>query len=195
MDPLAIVTDVEAITGELVDDDDVSRVSRLIEMASAAVRTFTAQTLSLVEGDQVWVPSSGTSLLVLPERPVLDVTAVEVEWGEALFTWDAFGRLRRLDGLEWGRTNAPVWVTYSHGYDPIPADVVGLVAGKVANHLTGVAGNPGGLRALQVGAMSETYGNAVGTPAAVGPMALSKDEKEVLRPYRLGAMSLSVSEP
>lgn len=159
----------------------------------------------------MWLPSSGTALLVLAERPVVDVERVVIErfaldWfrarrdddelgdAEGRFTWDAFGHLRRLDGATWGRRYDPVWVTYSHGYDPVPDDIVGLVAAKVAGFVGASEANPSGLRALQVGAMSETYGNAAGTDAALGPGALTKPERDALRAggYRLESVTADI---
>lgn len=214
--PLASVEDVETLYGP-VPDGDVARVGRLLEMASAAVRRFTRQTLSLVVDDVVNIPSSGTTVLVLAERPVVSVDRVEVQHGPGWwwfdgspdelparagwaapdlgrFTWDAFGQLRRLDGLTWGARFDPVEVTYTHGYDPVPADLVGLVAGKVASFMAGAAANPEGLRSLQVGAMSETYSNPIGSAAAIGPAALSEAEQDMLRDggYRLGSVSADI---
>ena len=75
--PFATWDDVAAIVGR--DPGDPVRVDRLLAMASAAVRAWARQTISLVEDDEVWLPSTGTALLVLAERPVVDVERVEIE--------------------------------------------------------------------------------------------------------------------
>lgn len=208
--PLATVADVEALYGPM-DEASVDQVTRLLGVASAAVRRYTRQVLSPVADDTVVVPSSGTTVLALGQRPVVAVASVAVQshwgWGgwwptepaplagwhdAGRFTWDAWGTLRRLDGLVWGRKYDPVQVVYSHGYDPVPADVVGLVAGKVASFLAGTAANPDGLRSLQVGAMSETYANAAGSAAALGPAGLTEAEREQLDDYRLRAVAVDI---
>lgn len=189
---LAATHDVEVVLGRLLSDDEVERVNAFLAATSAAVRRQTRQTLSEVKEHEVVVRSAGSSVLVLAERPVTDVAHVTLPCREAFparFSWDAFGHLVRLDGLPWGVRYDPVTVVYTHGWNPVPDDVVGLVAAKVAGYLATTAVNPGGLKALQVGAMSETYANAAGSEVAVGPGALTKAEREALSGYRLGSMA------
>ena len=192
---LAEVRDVEVMLGRLLSDDEVERVSAFLAMTSTAVRRHTHQTLSEVKEHEVTVSSTGSSVLVLAERPVTDVSLVVLHRAEILppyFTWDSFGHLTRLDGWPWGLRYDPITVVYTHGWNPIPDDVVGLVAAKVAGFLTTSAVNPGGLRALQVGAMSETYSNAAGTDVALGPGALTRSEREALTGYRLGSIAAQI---
>jgi hypothetical protein len=82
-------------------------------------------------------------------------------------------------------------------YAPLPDDLVGLVAAKVAGFLSGQAVNPDGLRSLQTGAMSETYANATGTAQALGPGVLSDVEQQALRAagYRQGATTVLIGRP
>jgi hypothetical protein len=76
----------------------------------------------------------------------------------------------------------------------VPADLVGLVAAKVAGSLTSSGANPGGLRSLQTGAMSETYSNSAGTVASLGAAALTEEERAYLRAagYRRGVFSVAM---
>lgn len=207
---LATVNDVEVFTGPL-SDDDAARVAVWLGQASAAVRRFTGQTISLVEDDEVTFPSTGTTVLVLGQRPVRAVSNVTVEmwptqpwqdveraragWADPRlghFTWDAYGRLNRLDGMTWGRKCDPVTVIYTHGWDPVPGDVVGLVAAKVALFRAGLEANPEGLKSLQVGAMSQSFANVGGSEAALGPGALTKAEQDALRDYRQTAVAAQI---
>jgi hypothetical protein len=213
-DALASIADIETLFGP-IPIDDYPKVQRLIEWASAAVRRYCRQTISLMLEHEITIPSTGTIALVLPERPVIAVESVTVLMGpvdwheyapmgglevragwatEGRFTWDAWGRLTRLDGLRWGSKFDPVEVVYSHGYDPIPGDIVGLVAGKVSSFLGAAGSNPTGLKSLQTGAMSETYANAAGTASSLGPGVLTEAEKEILRDggYRLSATSVQM---
>jgi hypothetical protein len=197
--PLATVADVQLLHGPFADEE-LDKVRALLDQASGAVRRFCRQTLSLVVDDEVVVLSTGTTFLELAERPVLEVTEVEVlttgaegSWAAGAFTWDGAGQLHRVDGLTWGQRYDPVAITYTHGFDPIPADLAGLVAAKVAQTIAGNEANPGGLRSLQTGAMSETYSNAAGNVASLGAAALTADERDYLRAagYRRTATSVA----
>jgi hypothetical protein len=197
--PLATVADVQLLHGPF-QDEELDKVARLLDMASGAVRRYCRQTLSLVVDDEVALLSTGTAFLELAERPVLAVCEVEVmtpwaegSWPAGHFTWDGAGQLHRVDGLTWGHRYDLVVVTYTHGFNPVPADLSGLVAAKVAQTLAGNEANPGGLRSLQTGAMSETYSNAAGNVASLGAAALTEDEREYLRAagYRRTATSVA----
>jgi hypothetical protein len=197
--PLATVADVQLLHGPF-EDQELDKVARLLDMASGAVRRYCRQTLSFVPDDQVALLSNGTTFLELAERPVVAVLEVEVlttwaegAWPEGAFTWDSAGQMHRVDGLTWGHRYDVVMVTYSHGFDPVPADLSGLVAAKVAQTLAGNEANPGGLRSLQTGAMSETYSNAAGNVASLGAAALTEDERDYLRAagYRRTANSVA----
>jgi hypothetical protein len=196
LDPLATVEDVKTLAGPELDVDP-ARCERLLEMASATVRGWTYQTISQVIDDGVIVISEGGDELVLAERPVLEVSFVQVEHDEPVYavSWDSFGHLRRRDGLGFGRRGDHVAVTYSHGWDPVPDGVVALVAAKVAGFLAAGDANPGNLKNLQVGAMSESYGNAAGTDVAIGPGALTQAEKTALTRYRLGSLAAAIGPP
>jgi hypothetical protein len=76
----------------------------------------------------------------------------------------------------------------------VPADLSGLVAAKVAGALAGSGANPGGLRSLQTGAMSETYSNSAGTVASLGAAALTEEERSYLRAagYRRAIISVQM---
>ena len=201
---LASIADVEAITGASIDPADQPRVERLLAMASAAIRGWTHQTLSFVRDHEVTVPSSGTELLMLAELPVQDVTSIETlfgldwwwadeselihstdpsgwnDWGR--FSWDAAGRLRRLDGRRWGLPNDPVTVTYSHGWKEIPADIIAVCAAKVGNAVASAEVNPEGLRSVTIG----DYTRAFADPSA-STGVLNDGEKAILARYRAGA--------
>lgn len=73
--PLATVEDVELLHGPVADEDR-DQVSRLHEVASAAVCRFCRQTLTWVEDDDVTFVADGTATLLLGQRPVLSVSEV-----------------------------------------------------------------------------------------------------------------------
>jgi hypothetical protein len=195
--PLATRADVAALAGTDVSLVAPDRIDRLLEMASAAVRNWTHQSISLVIDDDVIVISDGTAELVLAERPVVEVSFAQVEDREPVgdLSWDSFGHLRRRDGLPWGQRYDHVAVTYTHGWDPVPDDVAGLVAAKVALFLAATEANPSGLSKVQTGVISATYGNVAGTEAALGPGALTQAEKDALHDYRLGSLAAGIGPP
>ena len=92
-----------------------ARGDLLLESASAIIRNHCRQTLHLVENDEVELRGTRSQRLMLPERPVVDVTSVQVG-GVAVEDWS-----RVRDGLwrsgGWGGPSTLVEVTYSHGFD------------------------------------------------------------------------------
>ncbi len=145
-DTFATVQDLATWLQRTLADDDAA-ANLALEVATAAIRREAHQTISLVDDDPVVLTGNWGGSLWLPERPVLDVTAVQVTNGrvdaaswltaETLavgsYVWARNGLLQRASGW-WGGSEASVLVTYSHGYETIPGDIRGLclqVAGEV----------------------------------------------------------------
>lgn len=162
-----------------------------LDGASAAIRTYTHQTISAVAGEVktfTFSRSFGarrtyTDLIFLPELPVTAVASVVVD-GVTLvpnvdYTWDgATGILRRLNG--WWDSGAPVTtvvVTYSHGYGAVPDDVKGVCL-ALAGRLYQSAGVEGRIE-YSVGNYAEKS-----DPAAV-TSGLDVDEMRALDGYRV----------
>jgi hypothetical protein len=105
-----------ATLAEFVGDDslDGARGAQLLESASAIIRNHCRQTLHRVENDEVELRGTRSQKLMLPERPVVDVTSVKVG-GVEVSDWT-----RVRDGLfrngGWGGPSTLVEVTYSHGF-------------------------------------------------------------------------------
>ena len=105
-----------ATLAQFVEDDslDGPRGALLLEAASAIIRTHCRQTLHRVDNDQVELRGTRSQKLLLPERPVVDVTSVKVGGVEV----DDWSRVR--DGLfrsgGWGGPSTLIEVTYSHGF-------------------------------------------------------------------------------
>ena len=170
---LASVADVEARTGETYAGAALTKVQALLRDASAAVRRATRQTISLVEDDEIVLAGDGSTLMVLPERPVVAVAGVAVA-GRAVTGWT--NTSRGLVGLPWGPGDFTV--TYTHGYDEIPDDVVAVVCALVIRALTLTPG----VRSTSntIGDYSESVTFAGDVPGA-DPMALTDAERESLR--------------
>lgn len=114
-DQLAAPADLIAYLDE--PDLGIGQATTLVEMATAIVQAAAGQRLVEVAGEQVTIMGTTESWLALPERPVSDVTAVEID-GEAVTDFKRFGaRLWRASG--WASSiyePSEVAVTYSHGY-------------------------------------------------------------------------------
>jgi len=177
---LASTDDFEMVTGAMPDE---FRVSRLLEMASAAVRRYTGQVISTVAGDVALVPAFGAFAVVLPQRPVTAVSAVTIDGVTQLpadYNWTRSGALT-TDLNTWG--NLPLTVTYDHGYTEIPDDIVQVVC-SVANR---AVVNPSGIRSETVGGYSVVH-----TIPATG-MTLTRAEQQALESYRRPGRSVWMS--
>ncbi|MFF3928566.1 hypothetical protein [Streptomyces hirsutus] len=180
-----------------------------LRVASAAIRRFTGQTLSFVEDDTV-VLEGGERALVLPQRPVvvdtehpltvveipdgtgLEVPAVEnrdyIRQGSELRRGQPLYDLSRTMGWPFNRPLG-IWadrvrVTYSHGYQEIPDDVLGVCLDLASATLS----NPRRLRSESAGATSVTY-----TVETFGTGSLTSDHRKILRAFRRTGMSVRLS--
>lgn len=126
--PLISSQDIEARLGRPLTAAETARVDALIADASAEVRAYTGQLIT-VGTSTVTLPVVG-GRVTLPQRPVNAVAAID---GEPVDEPDLVGAtLRGLSGCE-------VTVTYQHGYDQVPDDIVSVVAAMV---LRGLATSP-----------------------------------------------------
>lgn len=167
------------------DPDRVLRVNRVLEMASAVVRAYTGQFFELVSNEVVVLYPDNDGWYRLPQRPIVNVTAIADQDAVNLMTTYAFdleGWLRNFP--LYPLAPRPRWpfssisVTYSHGYAVIPADVVMVVCSMAGRSVS----NPVGIRSESVGDYSVSY-SVPGTGEAIG-LALSRPEMDVLRSYR-----------
>lgn len=187
MAALATTDDVALRIGRTFTSDEEDRVQALLDDASAAVRAYTGQTFTLVEDDEVRLRARNGGVR-LPQRPVVDVTAVaDVDGNTVIFDWDAsdtvylagLSEAVRFD-IEPFRTRTPfVDVTYSHGYESVPADIVAVVCQIVGRAF----GRPADATAVTQESIAG-YSYSIGGAAAQGPLGLMANEREVLDRYR-----------
>jgi hypothetical protein len=91
---------------------DTPRMQALLDLASGRIRQFTNQTLSVVLGDQVEFGPRFSTLLVLPQVPVLAVSSITVDAVAVTdFNWFRWGNV--FGTTDW--TEGAI-VTYDHGY-------------------------------------------------------------------------------
>ncbi len=195
MSAFCTAADVAAFLQIEVTEYDAA-LERAIREASAAIQNYCHQTLEAVEDDEVeFVYASGRRLF-LPELPVSEVSEV-VEDGETLTETDdyllgAHGVLHRV-GRAWVGGPAFISVTYSHGYETLPDDLVGVAtrmaarayqAGLRAANAEGVPG----IASTTLGDYSVTFTGEGGGEGVMGASAapmLLRSEKEILDRYRV----------
>ena len=209
LNPLATVADLEAAMQRDPGTLPVASANLALRRASARVRFYTRQTITLVEGDTVLL-RGGERVLRLPQAPVVvddthELTVVELgEMGgievPALEDRD-FTRLgneltrgypwyapTRTMGWPW-RQQLGVWaprvrVTYSHGEVEVPDDIVDIVLDLASMNM----GNPENLRSVAIDDYSRTFASET-----IGNAKLTPGHKADLRPYRRAAFSVVLS--
>lgn len=197
MAALADLTAIEARIGRPLTSEELSRATTLLEDASALVRSYTGQDFTRVDHETLLLRAQQGEIR-LPQRPVLDVTAVVAVGAGGVPDVPVVGW--QWDGLDIVRTavdspaiNLPEqWydddtesypgtyrVTYSHGVTQVPPEVVAVVAGMAIRTLTAPT-MAGGLTGETLGPYSyRTDGSGAG--AAV---LLSDTDRRTLDRYR-----------
>lgn len=182
---LATVEQLEARLGHTVDAD---RATALLEDASAIVRGYTRQHFSRVEDDEVTLPVSNGKI-VLPQRPADKPTVVARVDGTGFFPasawwWGGVGVVEFgspswvANGPSYGSAPRSATVTYSHGYEEIPGDVVAVVCQMVARVIEG--SDTHGLRSESI----DDYQYQLGGGIVSGAVALVPAEMHSLDRYR-----------
>lgn len=212
---LATLDDVAATLGRALTTDQTTFGTRLLDLASGVVRSYTRQFISKVVDDVVTLPGNWGNTLELPQRPVSAVSSVvmngatmpNTQWklvegnlflgtgaflpdygstiwgGSALWGPAGSNQGPQAVGNTWQGPTAQITVTYTHGFDTTPQDIVNIVAGLVANQLN-----------AEVGIQSEAIGSYKVVYARQGAagMSLSDEDKAVLNLYRKRAWSAPV---
>lgn len=132
--PLATVDDMGTYCPG-VDTSNTALVNGLLASVSAAVREAAGVTISSTTST-VTVTGSTDRWLRLPGGPVTAVSAVEID-GVAVTDYKLRdGMLWRASGWSGPCEPADIDVTYTQGYDPVPADIVRLVCLLTAAGIT-----------------------------------------------------------
>lgn len=194
----ATVAQVELVIQQpIVGADKIAAAEFALLTVSAAIRNYCHQQIDLVADDAIVLDAlSRSGLIFLPEMPVVAVSEV-VENGVPLVVADdylllASGGLYRVR-RPWYFGLQTLAVTYTHGYDPIPDDIMTVTA-RAASRLyqAGLraaesAGVPG-VVSKTLGDFSVTFGGesmVEGTMGASGARVLLLSEKDLLNRYRL----------
>lgn len=191
MAAFASAADLAAILQRTFSAAETAAANIQLDLATAAIRNYTRQTISLVEDDVVMLRSTTRGTLILPERPVVDVSLVrlntvtvaaasytligaELQWGANVLN---VGNLAESAG-GWGSA-AAVEVTYTHGFATIPDDIRSVCLSLAQGGID----NPGGIQREQVGPDAITYA------APGGTVTITKSQQQMLNRYRLRARS------
>jgi len=193
------VVDLEHFLQIDIPDTSVdASAERAIQEASVAIQNYCRQQIEQIEDDEIILDSGGGRRLFLPELPVVEVSSV-VEDGEALVDDDDYklgqhGILHRV-GQEWAKGIQIVTITYTHGYEPIPGDVVAICtraasrayqAGLKSAETEAVPGVTAmGLGDYSVSFGAEAGGGSGGVLGASAAPLLLRSEKELLNRFRL----------
>lgn len=193
----AQVVDVEnVLQQEILGAEKIAAAEFALRTASAAIRDYCRQQISLVEDDVITLDTRRGRYIFLPELPVVAVSSV-IENGTALvdvgdYRLQENGVLYRMHH-SWYLGPQAVVVTYTHGRAVIP-DMIQAVCARAASRLyqaglraEETAGVPG-VVSKALGDFSVTFGGesiVEGTMGASGARVLLLSEKDLLDPYRI----------
>jgi len=188
---LATLEDLEQLLGSSVD---ASRAETLLAHASAAVRSYTGQHFTR-ETTTVTVRVPKSRWLRLAQRPVWTVDAVtDTNDNPLTFTFDGLDRVRipanvpsEFSFEPWLSPVRTAKVTYDHGYDQTPGDIIAVVC-QVAGRAYGVKADDTALNQETLGSYNYSTGNA----AASGATGLLLPERQILDRYRGTARTIGV---
>lgn len=169
---LAVIADLEARLGLTFTDAEKTRADVLIEQAEGLVRAAARQHLDLVTDDVLTVRGSREARYLLPERPVVSVSKVEIA-GSEVDGWHVDGDYLVRPGAFGGKDDALI-ITYTHGFDPVPT----LFKAVTLEAVVRVWVNPGAV-------MSEAYGyeRVQYTPGVPTGMMLTDAETKTIREF------------
>lgn len=187
MELLASIPELELFLDE--GPLDSARAGLLLTIASGEVRAATGNDFDLVEDDEILLSGRGSSVLLLPQAPVLEVVSLVEAPGSSserelagpsssspAFEWSEDGILRRIDGGIFARRFRFYLATYDHGFADTPDEVKGVVLDLAGDSYL----NPDGIRQETLGRYSYTV---AGREAGVG---LLRAHEDALAPYVVG---------
>lgn len=191
---LATTADVAARLPRAMTSEETTRAAVLLKDASSLVRAETRQTFTKIQ--TIEVIACEDNQIILPQRPVISVDSVARVNADGktylpYSVWTFDGRDTIMLGPPTAVINAPeVWtdmdwfwrnvtylIGYTHGYETIPDNLIGVVANMVVRVLL-APGSPGVVTET-VGGYS--YRMADGYPTA--RVSLMDEDMKVLKRY------------
>lgn len=188
---LASATDLQDYLQQTVD---ANTSALILDMATGVIQAYTRQQLEYVQNDTVdLTPMEGR--LVLPERPVVDVTAVAGlstgDWTlvrDTIYPGPVYIHDWELDDILTSNvTWTPLWkptvqVTYSHGFQSIPNDLKALCLSVAAR----LYANPTSIESEMIGQTSTRYSQK-------GGLALTDVEKQLANRYKSTVRTMRIT--
>ncbi|MBT2566603.1 hypothetical protein J7I84_08865 [Arthrobacter sp. ISL-85] len=185
--PLATVEDLGNYMQQTIAADDPAATFLLL-VASGMIRAYLGQTVSQVTDDVEYVDPVNGSFAALSQLPVTAVSLVEItnddgtNWTAVPPTAYKVSRRRGTITTKWGYnvrwpTDEESWrVTYTHGFESVPAEIIGVCCGLAARYYS----TPIAIELERVGQRQVKY-----AIESAGFTALESIALTALRPARL----------
>jgi len=185
VEPLGTITAFAERRGVEVDFTDI-RAARALQDASAFIRGYTGQAITLVSDESFALDGLGRPGIILPQIPVVEICSVSVlEWDASStlleatdYRVDRSGILWRLDCDNWPIGHANVLVSYDHGHAEVPGDLEAACYELAAENY--VSSGSGAVSEEVIGNYSVKY-----DAASVGVAELPATVKNTLNRYRV----------
>lgn len=175
------VSDLETLLRRTFSAAETAAAELILAGIVGAIQGEARQTLVLVVDDVFEADADGFEMW-LPERPVVSVTSITVTGAilaSTAYSWRQDGRVRFVNA---GYCDQPVTFVYSHGFDPLPADIRSIALNAAARAFY----NPEGSIAPADSSAGFTAGRTLAG-------FLTDEEKKLLRRYRPPVTSVPIT--
>jgi hypothetical protein len=190
--PFATPDDLALRLPRALTPAETAAAEALLRDASGKIRRHTRQDFTRVENDIV-VLRVVEQRVMLPQRPADKPTSISYADGQGFVLSPTAWWFNGIDQVDFtpptwlvngpsftfSRRPTTVSVTYSHGYNDIPDDIVGIVCAMVARVIT----VPGMMPGLRSGALDD-FQFALGGNLTTGALGFLPDEIEILDTYK-----------
>ena len=213
---LATLPDVAAILQRDLTSQETTNGTRLLGMASDMVRRYTRQQISQTVNDTIVLPGNWDNVLVLPQRPVTNVSSVLINGASPVYqVWRTvddtlfmgtgayqpdFGVLLWGGNALWGpagsntgpQATGATWqgpssqITVTYTHGF--AEIPGDIVNVVAGMVALAIASPVGVNMEKIGGYQVAYSRSEG-----GAMQIQPADKEILNYYRKRAISTSIA--
>lgn len=172
MAAFATHSDLATRLGETLTEDEQTRATALLTLASDVIRQAARQTIDQATST---ITVRAVGRVLLPQRPVVSIDSVLVDGSSVGWTLDG-------DYLEGPWVGKTVEITYTHGFGTVP-DAIKAVCVEV---VTRVWVNPGK-------ASQEAYGSERVSHGGTSGLVLTAEERKLVREtVRRGSQAVDI---